>query len=310
MASGASTMSIPPRVRRAALSVVGDWTAKPEGIVSELGQHHGFTTVGELEAVIGERFGLAEVAAFWDLFTAADDRRASRERERAPKEGKDVRGYDAQAFAEMVLLSVPDQWFAEALDIGHDHATAYAFDLNRYQEASAGIHARIEEMFTANGVPYGYSEEDGRLTFQGDPTLVAVAVQPALSLLDTPSMEDAKRRLLDAMGKAKAGRPDDAIDAARKSVEEGLLTLIAAAENIEVPKKRQANEEFNVLVNGGVLPRYAEELVLSAPRFRGRTDAGHAGGPAVSAEDAEAVIAAAAASLIYLAYTLRACLAA
>ena len=55
-----------------------------------------------------------------------------------------------------------------------------------------------------------------------------------------------------------------------------------------------------------MLPRYAKEPVLSAPRFRGRTDAGHAGGPAVSAEDAEAVIAAAAASLIYLSYTLRA----
>jgi hypothetical protein len=47
-------------------------------------------------------------------------------------------------------------------------------------------------------------------------------------------------------------------------------------------------------------------LVLSVSRFRGRTDAGHSGGPAVTAEDAEAVIGAAAASLVYLAYTLRA----
>jgi hypothetical protein len=305
MTSGASTMSIPPRVRRAALEVLGDWTIKPEGIVSDLGQHHGFTTVGELEEVIGQRFGPAQVEAFWEVFNGTEDRRPARVRERAPKE-EDVRGYDAQAFGEMVLLSVPDVWFAEALDIGHDHATSYAFELHRSPEASASVHSRIEELFTVNGVPYAYSEEDGRLTFVGDPTLAAVAVQPALTLLDTPGLEDAKRRLLDAIAKAQAGRPDDAIDAARKSVEEGLLALIAASDNVEVPKMRQANNEFNVLVEGGVLPRYAEELVLSAPRFRGRTDAGHAGGPAVGAEDAEAVIAAAAASLIYLAYTLRA----
>lgn len=305
MASGASTMSIPPRVRRAALEVVGDWTIKPEEIVSDLGQRHGFTTVGELEDVIGQRFGRSDVTAFWEVFNAADDRRSSWERERAPKE-EDVRGYDARAFAEMVLMSIPDVWFAEALDIGHDHATSYAFDLHRYQEASAYVRGRVEELFTGNGVPYGYSEDDGRLTFQGDPTLAAVAVQPTLSLLDTPGLEDAKRRLLDAIAKAQSGRPDDAIDAARKSVEEGLLALIAASDDVEVPRMRQANNEFNALVEGGVLPRYAEELVLSAPRFRGRTDAGHAGGPAVSSEDAEAVIAASAASLIYLAYTLRA----
>jgi hypothetical protein len=143
------------------------------------------------------------------------------------------------------------------------------------------------------------------MTFRGDPTLAAVAVQPALSLLDTPGLQDAKRRLLDAMAKAQANRPDDAIDAARKAVEAGLLALIAASDQVEVPKKRQANDEFDALVNGGVLPRYAQELVLSAPRFRGRTDAGHVGGPAVGAQDDEAVIAAAAASLIYLAYTLQ-----
>ena len=49
MTSNAPTMSIPPRVRRAALGVVDDWTVKPEAIVGELGQRGGFTTVGELE---------------------------------------------------------------------------------------------------------------------------------------------------------------------------------------------------------------------------------------------------------------------
>ena len=58
MTSGASTMSIPPRVRRAALGVVDDWTVKPEGIVGELGQRHGFTTMGELEDVSASGSGL------------------------------------------------------------------------------------------------------------------------------------------------------------------------------------------------------------------------------------------------------------
>ena len=257
--------------------------------------------------MLAERFGPSALAAFWEVLTVVDDRRSAWAREREPKEGQDLRGYDAQAIAEMVLLSVPDKWFAEALDIGHDHAVAYAFDLHRNEEASTYVSGGVEELFTRNGVPYGYGEDDGRLTFRGDPMLSAVAVQPAMSLLDTPGLEGAKRRLLDAITKAESGRPDDAIDATRKSVEEGLLALIAASKkNVEVPKKRQANEEFNALVAGGVLPRYAEELVLSAPRLGGRTDAGHAGGPADNAEDAEAVIAAAAASLIYLSYTLRA----
>ena len=34
------------------------------------------------------------------------------------------------------------------------------FDLHRYQEASTYVRSRIEELFTRNGVPYGYSEDE------------------------------------------------------------------------------------------------------------------------------------------------------
>lgn len=305
MTASASARAIPPRVRRAALGVLGAWRARPDDLARSLGREHGFDTLGELEEVLRERFGQIEVAAFWEAFVAAPQVEVTRGPQRMTSQDNGARAYSTEAFAELTLLCIPDPWFAEALDIGHEVGCGYAFDLNRSEEADIDIRGRVDRLFSRNGVPYSFGDDE-RLTRRADPTLAAMAVQPALTLLDTPGVQEAKRRLLDAMAKTRAGRADDAIDAARKAVEEGLLALISAAENVEVPRRRQAKDEFDALVAGGVLPRYAEELVLSAPRFRGRTDAGHSGGPAVSIEDAEAVVGAAAASLIYLTHTLRA----
>jgi AcrR family transcriptional regulator len=253
MGTPASTRAIPQRVRRSALSVLADWSVRADTLVRSLGQEQGFVTLGELADALQERFGRPEVAAFWGAFMSSPDVVVVRVRKRMTSVDPELRHYEAEWFAERTLQCVADPWFADALNIGHEAALSHAFELNRYQEADADVRERIEQLFARNGVPYSFGDDE-RMTRRGDPTLAAVAVQPALTLLDTPGLEEAKRRLLDAMAKAQAHRADDAIDTARKAVEEGLLALIAASDGVEVPRIRQANNEFNALVEGGALP--------------------------------------------------------
>jgi hypothetical protein len=131
------------------------------------------------------------------------------------------------------------------------------------------------------------------------PSVSAVSVQPAVDVLNNPLLEDARHHFTEALRRLGEPGLEEAVDESRQAVEAGMLAVLDAR-GIERPAKRQPQTLFDALVAAG-MPDNAQELVLAAPRFRGRTRAGHAGGPAVSLDEAQASIAAAAAALLYLA---------
>jgi HEPN domain-containing protein len=126
-------------------------------------------------------------------------------------------------------------------------------------------------------------------------------VQPALGALSDRRLSEASRHFQKALDDHHAGDPEDAVDEARLSVEAALLALIDAR-GLDRPDRHQAQALFETLVNeeDGVLHRDAEALVLSAPRFRNQTRAGHTGRRPIGSDESESVIGAAASSLSYL----------
>lgn len=169
------------------------------------------------------------------------------------------------------------------------------------------VHNGITTLFIENGVPYEFGE-NGHLVPVGSATASEFAIQPALDVLEDERFADARSHLIEAQKRLRESDPDEAVDEARMAVEHGMLAVIDGT-GTPRPARRQANELFDALANRDdaqpVFPdRHAEELILAVPRFRGRTSAGHAGGPAIELGEAEAVVAGAAASLLFLATKL------
>jgi hypothetical protein len=210
---------------------------------------------------------------------------------------------EVASYGETALLAMPDHLFTAALDAGCNIASAYAFELQRSEEATREVHDGITQLFVDNGVPYGF-DETGRLAPTGSSAMSAATLQPALDVLDDQRLASARTHLVEAQRRLREHDPDEAVDEARMAVEYGLLALLDAT-GTPRPPRHQPQDLFNGLVAPSqappVLSRSAEELVLSAPRFRGRTTAGHAGTAPVEQGEAEAVVGAAAAALRFLA---------
>jgi HEPN domain-containing protein len=310
-----ASYTIPARVRRGALKIVEVWGVRPRYLVDDLGTRIGFHTLQELLDAASERLGpdagrecARRLSALW---TAENPGRLPNtptlSRARVPTAPPLPLEAEAGTLSEAVLLSVPDQWFAIALERGCEFASGNAFDLHRSQEAQTHVHNGITTLFIENGVPYEFGE-NGHLVPVGSATTSEFAIQPALDVLEDERFADARSHLIEAQKRLRESDPDEAVDEARMAVEHGMLAVIDAT-GTPRPARRQANELFDALANrDNAQPvfanRHAEELILAVPRFRGRTSAGHAGGPAIELGEAEAVVAGAAASLLFLATKL------
>jgi HEPN domain-containing protein len=129
-----------------------------------------------------------------------------------------------------------------------------------------------------------------------------------MDVLDDSRLSQARDHFMEAQRRLEQSDADEAVDEARMAVEYAMLALLDAT-SIPRPERNQPNQLFDTLAprdpsSPRAMSRDAEELVLAAPRFRGRTSAGHAGGAPVSAREAEAAVAAAAGALLYLAAQL------
>ena len=135
----------------------------------------------------------------------------------------------------------------------------------------------------------------------------SLTLQPALDVLDDPRLASARTHLVEAERRLREQDPDEAVDEARMAVEYGMLALLDAT-NRPRPAKHQPNDLFNALADSSpgrpVLSHDAQELVLGAARFRGRTTAGHAGTAPVEQGEAEATVGSAASALVFLAHKL------
>jgi HEPN domain-containing protein len=141
------------------------------------------------------------------------------------------------------------------------------------------------------------------------PTASAASIQPAVDDLNDSRLAQAQGHFGEALRRLEEPDTDEAVDEARQATEAAMLAVLNAT-GIAIPDRRQPDELFNALAPNDpddrrAMSRDAMELVLAAARFRGRTrSAGHSGGPAVTLDEARAVVASAAAALLYLASTL------
>lgn len=301
------TYLIPVRVRRGALKVVERWHASPQDLVRFLETKVGFHTVGELVEALDARLGDGAGSQFHGRLAAAIARPQSSGMQRVGITTSSVPGStEVASVAESALVALPDQLFNMALEGGCDIAAAHAFELQRSEEADAEVHHGISRLFLDNGVPYDF-DDDGRLVPTGSAAMSALTLQPALDVLDDPRLASARTHLVEAQRRPREHDPDEAVDESRMAVEYGMLALLDATSTPR-PARHQPNELFNALIAPAqgqpVLWRHAEELVLASARFRGRTTAGHAGTAPVEQHEAEAVVGAAAAALVFLAYKL------
>jgi hypothetical protein len=206
--------------------------------------------------------------------------------------------------AEAVLVAIPDDLFIYAVELGRQYAAGFATD--RSQSALQYLRqfeAEVTELFVANGTPYEF--ENGRLVPTMSPAVIGAAIHPALDALDDSRLSNARNHFQEGLRRLQEPDADKAVDETRQAVEAAMLAVIDAHVGATRPDRNQPQDLFNALVEGTTgVERTAEELVLAAPRFRGRTSAGHAGGATVTIEEARAAVASGAASLLYLASKL------
>jgi HEPN domain-containing protein len=291
--------AIPRRIRRAVLTMLSEAGAGPDCVISELGRVRGFTTLGELIDFVTETYGQdARAQLGGRLMGFLSDVRAPG----APSVDTS-RSAQLASLAQAALVSVPDSLFVLALDVGW----RYASDRHqRTAERRSSFERGITELFVANGVPYHF--EDGSLVPSISPTASAASIQPAVDVLNDPRLAQAQGHFGEALRRLEEPDTDEAVDEARQATEAAMLAVLNAT-GIAIPDRRQPDELFNALAPNDpndrrAMSRDAMELVLAAARFRGRTSAGHSGGPAVTLDEARAVVASAAAALLYLASTL------
>jgi hypothetical protein len=293
--------AIPPRVRRAILDLLDGWGASPQTTVAEIGKHRGFATIGDLSAYLDETYGGEAWAHFGGTLMQFVHELTP---EGAPRPDTNAAAA-LSTVANPALLGLPDDLFLFAAELGRGHVAGFHADLSggidpTYHE----YQARLSELFLANGIPYELDDE-GHFVPSGSPTVFATSVGPAMDALDEPRLATARMHLIEAQRRLQEPDQEEAVDEARQAVEAAMIAVLDAC-GIPVPEKRQPDELFNALApkdpdQPRAMSRDALELVLATPRFRGRTAAGHAGGPAVTLGEAQAAVAAASAAILYLA---------
>jgi HEPN domain-containing protein len=283
----ATPHAIPARIRRAVVDLIQPYL-RPHELVGVLATTYGFRSIDDLAEALTSAYG--DEAARPLRARVKNVRIASYSGRRTSDED------DARNFAEPVLMAVPDEWFATAVEAGREAAIERGFEVMRASEAAQGFDGSIEQLFERNGVPFRF--EDGRLVRIGDPVAATQAIQPALGVLEDHRLAESQRHFQEALTDLRRNDPEDAVDEARQAIEAALLAYIEDHGGAK-PERHQPNPLFEAAVKVG-LPERARELVLGAALYRGRTRAGHAGRPPVPMNDAEAVLASAAASIIFI----------
>jgi hypothetical protein len=210
--------------------------------------------------------------------------------------------------AEVQLLNLPDLEFLAALE----HALSN-LDVELYgrsaEEAFSAARDRIAQLFRARLLPYGINE-NGIITWNGEPALHELAIAPALAALADPRLATAHAEFEHARRELCLGELDDAANDAGCAVESTMAVLLDAHKRRQPSKfgkeRVQAGPLFDALETAGILDRERDRhLVFGAIDVR---DAGsHGAGVKLRQSNrayVEAGIASAAAAITYLASKL------
>lgn len=277
------------------LSMLRDQRIDGQRIVGELGQRRGFATLQELADFLVSTYGADSLPPFRERLSDA----LRQSYPTAPVPG-------STWLTEMpipVLVALPDDLFILAVDLGVTAAATEQAVPGEVNYVHGDFMGRVTELFLANGVPYEFDDE-GQLVPSGSATAYTASVEPAMDVLEDPRLITSRHHLIEAQRRLQEPDAEQAVDQARMAVEAAMIAVLNSR-GIPIPS-RTPDRLFDALAPTDpnaprAMSREGLELVLATPRFRGRTAAGHAGGAAVALGEAQAAVAAAAASILFLA---------
>lgn len=201
------------------------------------------------------------------------------------------------------FLTVPEPDFLTALEIGLGLAP------NPY--ARAGLPDRINHVCDRRGLPYRVEGVSTSAVFKwiGDATVQHQVLEPALSALNDPRLAAGAGAEFNAareeLRKGTPGTRKQAVAEACNAVESALKVLLQEHQQA-LPAKESLDSLLNACVAANLIATEARELVASAGRFGNRRGR-HGGGAvahAVTSEEAESVVAAAAVAVTFIARLL------
>jgi len=168
--------------------------------------------------------------------------------------------------------------------------------------------SRLDQILRARGVPWSFTDENG-FEWVGDELVETTVLRPAISSLNDPRFAGGVRSEWEtARSELRADTPvsrKQAVYEAGCSVE-SAMKVVLDERGITYNVTDAAQALFNRLEGAGAVPRYMEREVLGAATPRNKT-AGHGAGAiphAVSTQEAEGVVVAAASAIAYLAKKL------
>lgn len=309
-----ASTTIPPDVRRALLQWFDQHGVPSRSVLARAWQRGGH---GSLQGYI------QWTAAKYGPLAAASLDRAVRESWTLEAESSGAQGLHAspqespvamrllhERLPYYLLPHVPDAEFVVALGVALKLLQAlrptrpYLLRRRSQPGAIAAAVEYINGVFASRGVPY-LVDAGGEITWQGDQPLHEMVVAPTLAALADPRIAGARDEFETALTHRREGTPkalEDAIEEAAKAVE-SVMKVMCDARAVKVPRIASAQHLFNALCEAGVVPAYAEYLILAAARIRNKAG-GHGAGEmprAIPPELAEACIRASATAITYLA---------
>lgn len=252
-----------------------------------------------------DRFGgiddyLRAVAAVWgpaerfllerDLSEAGADAQF----ELRPRRRRDPRIATARA----MLIHMPEPDFRVAVEA--------TFDGPNWDMAVAD---RVNSICRNRGAPWAFSPE-GRFEYVGDETVERDLIRPAIAAINQPQFAGGVRAEFESARRELAeGKPESlkqAVHEAGCAVESAMKVLLEQKGLPFDAQRDTANALFERLEVSGVVPRHMQNLVLAAMTPRNRLGGHGAGANAhtVDLAEAEAVVAASAGAIAYLANLL------
>jgi hypothetical protein len=194
--------------------------------------------------------------------------------------------------ATQLLLHMPEPDFRQA-----------AWKTARGTLRAEALAPHLTEVCRNRGIPWEFDSEEG-FRWIGDHEVETHAVRPALSAVEDPRFAGGVKSEFDsARSELGLGTPTalkQAVFEAGSAVESAMKVLLGNRD-LEYGERDTASPLFDRLVDGGIVPRLMEKLVLSAATARNKR-AGHGAGAIphdVPPEMAEAVVASASVAISY-----------
>lgn len=201
---------------------------------------------------------------------------------------------------EPLLLCVPDGLFVAAIEAGVRELDGRWKEAAFYDSPVPDFRGKVDNLLNKGGAPYRFGAGE-RIEWVGEKSVEKYATQPAFTVMREYALDSAAQDYRTALTKLRSGRArelNEAIFYAGRTVED-ILKELTKRLDIDCGERDGPADMWHKLRAKEIGRPWAKQLVLTACIARNQMG-GHASPPVSSPNEAEAVIVAAAASIIYL----------